>query len=149
MHITDATKAAQDILDYIETHPHQHQQANWVNVITNVSSTLMESLNNMVIDDDPNVCNTTMCVAGTSVLLKEGSQALISHTSKDDFDVVAGGYLGLNDIESEMLFYCWDNAYALDMLRAVAAGDENKFYDTRANYTYSRNTEWSTEVSND
>jgi hypothetical protein len=74
-----------------------------------------------------------MCVAGTSVFLKEGFEAFKNPIY--EFERKGAENLGLtyneasNDCESDMLFMTMSNAKAVDMLRAVAAGDETKFYE--------------------
>lgn len=115
---------AQEILDYIMANPDQHDQNNfWTGTKGQTK----------------NVCDTAMCVAGTSVYLKEGVEGMWKASDKDDYDSVsfyqkAGDNLGLSEDERYKLFYCFNNEYAVDMLRAVAAGDEDKFHAIREAY---------------
>ena len=114
MKATPETQAhAQEILDYHMIHPGLHDQDSWFQTPDDKS---------MVTED--NVCGTTMCIAGTSVFLKEGINGLNSR----------GGYLergrvnlGLTYEEADDLFYETTNEQSMDAVRAIAAGDAVKF----------------------
>lgn len=130
MHSTVKTRAhAQDILDYLETHPERHDQTHWFlpngDVDRNWS---LRQIGESVERGDYNICGTTMCVAGASVYLIEGQEGVASALKSVDFDERAEHNLGLNFDESHCLFYdLRDNAKALDALRAIANGDQEKF----------------------
>jgi hypothetical protein len=108
---------AQEIIDYLAENPEQHSQsAYWNGYSLGIKNT---------------VCGTTMCVAGTSVFLKEGVDGLVNSCDSEDYDdsfsKKAERYLGLNSSEAYDLFYTFHREKALEMLRAVANGDEVKF----------------------
>lgn len=120
MQVTESTKfLAQEILDYLERFPERHEQANWVS-----GSGDIEKLNTT------QVCNSTMCVAGTAVFLttplKEFKDLALS-PDEVFFEERGAELLGLDSEEADRLFYSEDNAVALELLRAVAEGDEDKF----------------------
>ena len=120
------TKHAQDILDYIDTHPQEHNQFSWAEAGSAESSRLSED----------EFCGTTMCIAGTSVFLNEGNKGLFmrdrwltSLELRSGIDRKAAKNLGLDTYQAWSLFYQWNESVALDLLRCVAAGDEKKFQD--------------------
>lgn len=116
MNSTFETRAhAQAVLDYIEEHPEKHDQSNWV---MNYESGLSE-----------NMCGTTMCVAGTSVYLTDGFDGLVHHHIYGGWSDAAAKNLGLSIDESLALFFMMDNQNAVEMLRAVADGNSEKFWE--------------------
>ena len=138
MIVTEETKAqAQAALDYIHAHPEKHAQNHWVGINKGNAITYfwMDNLN----VTEENLCGTTMCVAGTLVYLNEGVDGLnrLHHNTMgvvDENDVVVNGwivtgakYLGLTSQEAYSLFFEMDEAKAVDMLTAIANGDEVKF----------------------
>lgn len=123
MKVTESTKfIAQEILDYIERFPERHDQHSWFDGNPNKVEALATT----------SVCNSTMCIAGTAVYLT---------TPLDVFKVYAGEevqnqdiwtsrgseVLGLTGQEANQLFYSMSNQRALEMLEAVAEGDEDGF----------------------
>ena len=119
---TQAT--AQAVLDYILMNPEKHDQSLWVKDANGWAPT----------PEQFDSCGTTMCVAGTAAWLTR---------SEEDFkELVRNGYierestgweragaeaLGLDYMQAAQLFFTMDNEVALDMLRAVACGDPDKF----------------------
>lgn len=120
MFVTDETKAAaQGVLDYLESQPEKHNQESYFRLPANVKpETLTEE----------NFCGTTMCIAGTALYLDQGIEGIVNFYDGLDADEYSGQKLGLDAVEANTLFYTFDNATALDALRAIAAGDEVKFH---------------------
>ncbi len=155
MYVTNDTKfEAQRILDYLEMNPHIHDQNGFWSVHDETGANLDDAnVTDARLDPDPNICNTTMCIAGTQRWLARGIAGLAewdedlniepSHPTRRAADA-----LGLSTQERSALFYCWDNAYALDMLRAIAAGDENKFKEVSVAYSKDSYTELSESWQN-
>lgn len=114
MNVTPETQAhAQAILDYHLMNPGLHDQTTW-----------FETPDNKAIITEENVCGTTMCIAGTSILLKEGMRGLNAQGRY----LQRGQYnLGLTYEEADNLFYTTTNEQAMDAVRAIAAGDPVKF----------------------
>jgi len=109
---------AKRILGYIQAFPDRHDQDSYVG-------------NEDEVLDTGNICNTTMCVAGTAVYLDGGTPALrrlIRHDEDGDLFFDSGRkLLGLTHEEARDLFHCYNNKAALKMLKAVAKGDEEQF----------------------
>lgn len=130
MQVTEETKQhAQEVLDYILEHPKQHNQKQWWDTKNLPLFPTVEFV-------EENICNTTMCAAGTSVFLKQGVQGLIKcDTDVDTFIFVGAKNLGLDEDEAQLLFLdtamlddlSISNETAVNMLRAVASGDADKF----------------------
>lgn len=131
MIVNDSTKAiAQKVDDYFLVHPERHDQNNW--------AALEDDEYRAVEIDDENVCNTTMCVAGSAVFVSRPIH---------EFRAFAGGsnswedegavLLGLDGDEAEWLFYDTSNEIAIDAVRAIANGDEDKFKAIRKQHPYS------------
>ena len=129
MIITEQTKAeAQRVLDYIERFPEVHDQKVWFGVKDDDENFNYPDIEDIKIEPEKNFCNTTMCIAGTQRWLAEGKYGLEEFTINEWGAVdKAGRALGLEYDEHSSLFYVMDNVYALDMLRALAAGDKEKF----------------------
>jgi len=89
-------------------------------------------------DQDGYFCGTTACVAGTAIMFDKlkTRDSVISCLEKgkaeaDKFDVDntnlfdefdrAVILLGLTEYEANDLFYCWDDAMAVERLRELAA----------------------------
>lgn len=102
---------AREIIDFIHKYPEAHNQNTWVDG-KRTQEPVFETGH----------CNTTMCIAGTSVLFKEGVESLWEGGVAGK----AAEYLGLRPytLESETLFYDFDNESALQKLKLIAAGDE-------------------------
>lgn len=110
MEINEQTQArAQAAFDFLSQNPKNHNQQWYISGATDVPLT------------EENLCGTTMCVAGTVEWQ--------AHGYVTDFAFSAGAMLlGLKYNEAENLFYASNNDEALDMLSAIANGDESKFY---------------------
>ncbi len=120
MQVTEATKAhAQAIVDYIIENPEKHDQRLW----------WMDNEKSPINGSDFNFCDTTMCIAGTSVFIEGGVEALIEQSQIGDWEIAAAPNLGLTDREASYLFYCMDNDLAVDAVNAIAQGDVDKFYE--------------------
>jgi hypothetical protein len=128
MIINEDTKAmAQAVVDYIESHPDKHEQASWFGKKftgpdgeeDNMGFAYEQTVS-------PTACGTTMCVAGTALWLDAGMpDKIVIPTFPDE---LAAPLLGLNEEEAYALFFNMDESRALDMLRALANGDEHKFW---------------------
>lgn len=130
MKITPETMAmANKVLDYIKDHPERHDQFSWVSV---------EGLEQASQLREDNLCQTTMCVAGTAVFLSRPLDEFVK------FDTVGTGaavwetegarLLGLDEDESEWLFYDASNEEALEALAAAAAGNQQEFDRVRKSF---------------
>lgn len=117
MKVTAETKAiAQRAYDFIIVNPHRHEQRNWI------SDPRRDAFADSLLDrPELQHCGTTMCVAGTVDTLLNGC---VTHK----VEAHAREALGLSERESLSLFFCFDNDLALDMLGAIAQGDEDKFH---------------------
>lgn len=133
MYVTERTKAhAREIYDYISLNPERHSQAHWVGIPRDDRVDYFFHHYDKV--DETNVCGSTMCIAGTSVYLKEGIEGLNDCYNETDkygrlggFPRRAGFYLGLDEIEADSIFFEMSEQIALDSLLAIAEGDEEKF----------------------
>jgi hypothetical protein len=130
MRVTEDTKAtAQAVVDYILANPEKHEQACWLGVKEQFSDDDYD-----VIDVDSseaktvNLCNTTMCVAGTAVYVSRNEREFRNFLkSGGGWEDEASELLGLEEDEANALFYNMSNATALAAVQAVAAGDPDKF----------------------
>jgi len=105
MKVTDETKRfARKTLKWLRNHPENHDQGNFI------SGRL----------DEPNLCGTTMCVAGTVVYLKYGLDAKKIRRYVNEGRAALGLSLG----EAEVLFYEMDEGRALAKLEKVANGEQ-------------------------
>lgn len=127
MQVTEETKAlAQQISDYFLVYPERHEQDTWVWLGDNDGETYLRVEEELT---EQNVCNTTMCIAGSAVFMTRSLDefkkfhANAAHT----YDNEAGKLLGLNLREGQWLFYETNNEEALDAVRAIANGDVDKF----------------------
>lgn len=127
----NSKKMAAKVLRYIETYPWMHNQSAFAAVADEDGEDL--DLDEAVVSTDPNVCNTTMCIAGTVRYFTHGVKGLKDFDASNDEMAVheAGEALGLEYEEYEALFYTFDNQKALNLLRAVRDGDEDKFWDIK------------------
>lgn len=120
MKVTDSTKfIATEILDYLERFPERHNQNQWVTDAGDVDKLSTTQM-----------CNSTMCIAGTAVWLTtplKEFKNLAYRNDEESFEKKAASLLGLDATEADQLFYTEDEAQALDALRAVAEGDEDEF----------------------
>lgn len=125
MRNTPETRAeAQRVLDFIMENPEQHDQTAWWSALSRGSR--------RVADARDNICDTTLCIAGTAVYLQEGVEGLRERydaffRSGPTLPERAADILGLSLDERNNLFLCMDNELARDMLIAVANGDQEKF----------------------
>jgi hypothetical protein len=123
MKITEQTKAnAQRVVDYLEMNPHKHNQKSYFG-----NGSLPVDFQ----DDErfeAEACGTTMCIAGTAAWMDAGMpKTLIVDNGRVEY--IGADFLGLDCWEErEHIFYNYDNAGSLDMLRALANGDEEKFW---------------------
>jgi hypothetical protein len=128
MIVTEATKElASRILNYwVRTG--DHNQRFWV------ENSAVEVTN---LDDDFNICNSSMCAAGTAVFLSvsknEFKDLARNHWGNDAmWTGKAAPLLGLDDQEAHKLFYSKDES-ALEMINAIADGDAERFAEIPAN----------------
>jgi len=114
-------RIAQGVLDYIKAHPNNHDQESWFHH--------KDAFGQYTNPTEENICDTTMCVAGTAIFLQHGVRALIdpSTTPGGDYEEEGGRLLGLNSHEQSLLFLDSTNEQAVDLLEAVVAGDETLF----------------------
>jgi hypothetical protein len=120
----DTRAVAQRALDYIAEHPKQHRQANWVGV-----DGVYAGWSGI---GDFNMCDTTMCIAGTVVYNEEGFDGIKRMLRRDihsDWIGVGAAYLGLDRGEAEAIFIYQDEEKVINQLRAIAEGDETKFWE--------------------
>lgn len=104
MQSTPETRAhAQEILDYIHANPEKHDQAYFFT-------------------GNPNMCGTTMCIAGTSVFLKNAKT--FDDMPMGAFADKAAANLGLSMAESEVVFFEMDEERAIQKLKKVVVGEE-------------------------
>lgn len=114
---------AQQVLDYIEAHPEEHDQMTW---------------------GKQTACGTSMCIAGTAAFLagvakfvqydnKDVPEVeaiikldanLIDSKESDPFVKVGADLLGLDIADADRLFFCWDEEKAKEALRYVANGKQ-------------------------
>lgn len=115
METTEQTRAlAQDILDYIGKYPERHEQSSWLEINDSSDPRAVT---------EGNLCNTTMCIAGTAVFL---SRALEDFRDfEGDWQDEGARLLGLECEESDALFYYAGNKESVDMVRALADGDQD------------------------
>lgn len=124
MHSTKHTRAlAYEILAYWERFNH-HDQNSWVGDEDNVKVKVktIEGINY-------NVCNTTMCAAGTAVFLSTTPKAFkdfVKDTGDETWEQVGGRLLGLDDDEADTVFYA-NNKSAKRLMKAIASGSQSKF----------------------
>lgn len=117
---------AQDALDYLEENPEKHDQSSWFN--EHIPGTTLLFGGREII----NMCQTTMCAAGTVQFLERG-YVDVNGQYGYPVDIDAASLLGLNDDEAWFLFHQSDESQAVDALNAVAQGDEDKFWDVFGN----------------
>lgn len=135
MKVTEQTKnLAQRVLDYWVL-TNSHEQKNWVSL----EGGIPKITNEVIANREMQVCNSTMCAAGTAVFLSVPNEDFMKmcddllmtpHGTRlgDGFDFEDAGaeLLGLDDIERST-FYYKNNATVVDMMTAIAAGDKDKF----------------------
>lgn len=124
MQVTEQTKAmAQAVVDYHLKYPGRHEQASWIGG---------PSYRYKMTVTEQNLCDTTMCAAGTAVFVEQGIEGLnrcIDVNACGIWESEGARILGLTtDEEIQALFYDVSNEEAMDGLRAIAAGDEDKFH---------------------
>ena len=121
MLVTEDTKRiAQQALDYLTAHPERHNQESWWDgEPVSKSPIIFRPI------DEGNLCNTTMCVAGTVQFQQKG------YVDPIDVREYATQALGLDNIEAQLLFMYANEEDSLDLLRAIANGDDEKFAELR------------------
>ncbi len=130
MKSTDYNKAvAKGILAYWEAFPEKHNQGWWVN--TDEVDKVEISPTALPDGSVKDVCNTSMCAAGTAVFLTSSAPKFKEFSKKygykDDFWVnKASNLLGLDSVEAYKLFYSENNT-AKKLMQAVADGDKASF----------------------
>lgn len=118
------------VLDYFEKFPDMHKQSSWFAVDgTFTANYYAESVE---VDPDANVCNTSMCAAGTVMWLNEGAKGLTYFDGAGVDDVEAGikrarKYLGLNEAQANALFVETTDAEAKAILTRIADGKKDIF----------------------
>jgi len=130
MQVTDETKSlAQEIVDYFHTYPERHEQDTWVFLHDGKDDEVYLPVEEYL--TEANVCNTTMCIAGSAVFLTRPLsefKKFYSTPGEDyDWEIVGGRLLGLESNEAFWLFYDTNNATAIDAVTAIANGDVDKF----------------------
>lgn len=120
---TPETQAhAKEVYNFLTQNPHIHNQDAWVESNSSVNP------KQWVISTEKNHCNTTMCIAGTSVYLREGVEGLAKFNTESDEKIKdAQKYLGLSDTQRSRLFYTLNNEMSLELLKALADGDVDGF----------------------
>lgn len=124
MIVTEETKAAaQAVVDYLTVYPERHEQSTvWGDEDGNeITSKADEQC-----PDD--ICGTTLCIAGTTLFLDGGIEAVKETVRKNTWITDAGAKLGLDWGEAYELFHTWDEQKAFDATVAIANGDQDKFY---------------------
>lgn len=121
-------EVAQKVVDYIAEHPQEHSQSLfWAPANEYTEITQVE-----------NICDTTMCVAGTAVYITDGLEGMFASLYNRRHPTLSfagrgASLLGLNKVEADSLFYCMDDAAAVDAVRALAQGDQEKFWEAIEN----------------
>lgn len=104
MKTAEQVARAYELLDFLETHPEQHDQSMWVNETGETPFTLTYALNH---------CGTTACAAGWTVLLNGGTIQWYDNVTdlgsapvgSRQVPAVAKRLLGLTHAEKSALFY--------------------------------------------
>lgn len=97
--------------------PHLHDQMNWAYTPPD---------ENIIVSSDANICNTTMCIAGSVQWIlngKEGLKRISGDRGDDEADAAvneAAAALGLNEKESYTLFNDTTNKEAIEAINALA-----------------------------
>ena len=123
MHSTPETRAmAREIADFIKSHPERHDQSSWVYVLdANEGAPGAEYAEAL---KQPDLCNSTMCVAGTALFLEHGTEVFKKEWQMGhDFEDEGASLLGLTYEEANYLFYDTNNEEALDMVEGLAVGE--------------------------
>lgn len=127
MESTKETRAlAYDILAYWERF-NNHDQDDWVGRDFNPDTSISQVNVNGV---EMNVCNTTLCAAGTAVFLGTplDSFKLMARRRNDaEWQTRGGELLGLDYDESHFLFYMASEKNAKRLMRAIASGKQSKW----------------------
>jgi hypothetical protein len=131
--VTEETKQrAKNVLRFIKKYPWMHNQNNWYkskgsgNMYMNRVSDQPDSV--VISPTQKDVCNTTLCVAGTAVLLNDGKEGLKVFDDYPQQGVDrAADLLGLSSYEANIIFYTMNKTKVIEMLEAVAEGNEEKF----------------------
>lgn len=126
-------RRASQILSYLTAHPERHEQKNW---FTYEGDTVhsYDQIEDFAGDDSPedgDLCNTTMCVAGTAVFLDktlDEFKDFAGNASYHDWFEEGSNVLGLDKEEAEYLFMS-DTELAPRLLAHIAAGDLVAFHE--------------------
>lgn len=125
-------EVAQRVHDYFVKFPEKHDQETWFMVVD--GENFEEDPDLAVVDVENNVCNTSMCVAGTVMWNEYGRHGLRQFVSGSDNERMAtrhaGDLLGLNAHQAHWLFYYSENDEAKRVVKRIAKGKKNPFKDT-------------------
>jgi hypothetical protein len=125
MKVTAETQElAKDVLGYLREHPEKHDQGSFVGM-PGSSGDYTYDFTGVVSESD--FCDTTLCAAGAAVFLARGYEGINESLENGDFDIEAGMLLGLDENEQWKLFFTVGEEKALQLLEAIAEGDEEKF----------------------
>lgn len=124
MIINEETKAnAQATLDYILMNPEKHNQSNWVGHHSDFDWNDFD-VNGYT---DENICGTTMCAAGTIIMLRHGVDGL---NAGGAWTERAAPFFGFeSESETDAMFYNMSEEKVIMQLTALANGDEKKFWE--------------------
>lgn len=120
MTTTEQAQTARAALTYLREHPEKHDQATWVDAPGSDGPEVFMTEDGYASGhtaEDINLCDTTMCVAGTVQFQHYGYVA--PATAAHD----AAHFLGLDDEQARFLFYDATNEGALVALEHIANGD--------------------------
>lgn len=126
---------AKQVYKYLKNNPEKHAQGSWFTKKVadakayrgyrreHVKASELEG-------DEPNICGTTMCIAGATTFLVEGLEGLDywtvgsnGYVNKEEVGIEkAREHLGLSREEAQILFYTMNNDRALAKLKDYAEG---------------------------
>ncbi len=122
-------KMAKTVLNHIKAFPEYHDQGEWFRLDNGLGPSTAENVDKVVVDD--NVCNTSMCVAGTVMYYNYGPFGLSLFDKAEEVAAEeAARLLGIDDAEAQYLFYEVDNDDAVTVLKNIARKEKNIFVDT-------------------
>ena len=136
-------RKAKEILDFLVANPERHNQAEFFvlkDMPEDWSADDAYPTNTFAVKHltEDNMCKTTMCIAGSAVYVGHSAEEIRSVLEEGhSIDWVSEGakVLGLDIREAKVLFYA-DNRNALELLEAVAEGNEAKFQEIRYSDSY-------------
>jgi hypothetical protein len=134
----ETTEQARRVYTYIALNPKIFEMNSWFSVEGYEPNEHAEAA---VIDLSANVCNTTMCLAGTQVFLSGGKEAL-KRLAEEDIDMVAdatemnraAAAFGLSPDEGYDLFVNTNNEQAFEIISGLARGSAEEFYEVFPDY---------------